>query len=214
MMFFSYLSMDESTNIEIKEEGKKSSPAPEKRHSLKTEVWETIHFIFIALIIVIPIRIFVAQPFIVSGASMDPTFEENQYLIVDELSYRLEEPSRGDVVIFKYPRNPKQYFIKRIIGLPGETVIVGEDGIVSIKNASGAVVTLDEPYIIFKKDDSKSQTLGANEYFMMGDNRAGSFDSRAWGPVKRDLIVGRALARLFPFSTISIFPGEFRYEGN
>lgn len=193
---------------------KESVPTPEKRHSFKTEAWETIRFIFIALIIVIPIRMFVAQPFIVSGASMDPTFEENQYLIVDELSYRLGEPSRGDVVIFKYPRNPDQYFIKRIIGLPGETVTVGEHGIVSIKNTSGTVITLNEPYIVFKKDDSKSQTLGADEYFMMGDNRAGSFDSRAWGPVKRDLIIGRALVRLFPFSTISVFPGRFQYEGN
>lgn len=193
---------------------KESAPPPEKRHSFKTEAWETIRFIFIALIIVIPIRIFVAQPFIVDGASMDPTFETGQYLIVDELSYRFENPSRGDVVIFKYPRNPKQYFIKRIIGLPGETVTVGENGIVSIKNTSGAVFTLDEPYIVFKKDDSKSQILGANEYFMMGDNRAGSFDSRAWGPVKREFIIGRALARLFPFSTIRVLPGEFRYEGN
>lgn len=203
--------MDEPAIIAPREKG---VPPPEKRHSFKHEVWETIRFILIALIIVIPIRIFIAQPFIVSGASMDPTFEDGQYLIVDELSYRLGEPSRGDVVIFKYPRNPKQYFIKRIIGLPGETITIGENGIISVKDASGAMFILDEPYILFRKEGALSRTLGADEYFMMGDNRAGSFDSRMWGPVKRDLIVGRALARLFPFPTIRVLPGEFRYGGN
>lgn len=213
MMFFSYLSMDESTNIALKEEVQKPSLAPEKRHSLKTEVLETLRFIFIALIIVIPVRLFIAQPFIVSGASMDPTFKNGQYLIVDELSYLLNDPARGDVVIFKYPKNPKQYFIKRVIGLPGDTITIGDNGAVSIKDTSGTMFLLDEPYIVFKKNDALSRTVGADEYFMMGDNRAGSFDSRMWGPVKREFIIGRALVRLFPLSTLSILPGESRYEG-
>lgn len=213
MMFSSYLSMDESTNIALKEEVQKPSPAPEKRHSLKTEILETLRFIFIAIIIVIPIRLFIAQPFIVSGASMDPTFKNGQYLIVDELSYRLNGPARGDVVIFKYPKNPKQYFIKRVIGLPGDTITIGDNGAVSIKDTSGTMFLLDEPYIVFKKNDALSRTVGADEYFMMGDNRAGSFDSRMWGPVKREFIIGRALVRLFPLSTLSILPGESRYEG-
>lgn len=205
--------MDESTNIALKEEVQKPSPAPEKRHSLKTEILETLRFIFIALIIVIPIRLFIAQPFIVSGASMDPTFKNGQYLIVDELSYRLNDPARGDVVIFKYPKNPKQYFIKRVIGLPGDTIIIGDNGTVSIKDTSGTMLLLDEPYIVFKKNDALSRTVGADEYFMMGDNRAGSFDSRMWGPVKKEFIIGRALIRLFPLSTMSVLPGESRYEG-
>lgn len=214
MMFSSYLSMDESTNIALKEEVQKPSPSPEKRHSLKTEVLETLRFIFIALIIVIPIRLFIAQPFIVSGASMDPTFKNGQYLIVDELSYRLNDPARGDVVIFKYPKNPKQYFIKRVIGLPGDTITIGDNGAVSIKDTSGTMFLLDEPYIVFKKNDAISRTVGADEYFMMGDNRAGSFDSRTWGPVKKEFIIGRALVRLLPLSTLSILPGESRYEGD
>lgn len=184
----------------------------EKRHSLKREIWETIRFIFVALVIVIPIRLFIAQPFIVSGASMDPTFENGQYLIVDEVSYRLNEPERGDVVIFKYPKNPKQYFIKRVIGLPEETVTINADGKVSIISTSDKEArTLKEPYVVFNRGDSVERTLGTDEYFMMGDNRTGSFDSRMWGPVKRDLIIGRALVRLFPFSTISILPGEVTY---
>ena len=181
------------------------------RHSLRTEVWETLRFILIALAIVLPIRLFVAQPFIVSGASMNPTFTNGQYLIVDELSYHLGTPKRGDVVIFKYPKNPKQYFIKRVIGLPGETVTVNEQGQTLIKDFSGKeVITLKEPYVQHTKSDSVELTLGIDEYFMMGDNRTVSFDSRMWGPVKRDLIVGKAFVRLFPFTTISLLPGEYR----
>lgn len=186
-------------------------PPTEKNHSFREELWETFRFLCIALIIVIPIRIFVAQPFIVSGASMDPTFKDKQYLIVDELSYHLGDPVRGDVVIFKYPKNPKQYFIKRVIGLPGETVFINKEGQVSIKDREGAVVlALDEPYVIFHKDGPVERTLKTGEYFMMGDNRAGSFDSRSWGPVDRNLIIGKAFLRLFPVQEIDILPGQFR----
>lgn len=184
-----------------------------QRNTFREEVWETVRFLFIALAIVLPVRVFIAQPFIVSGASMDPTFANGQYLIVDELSYHLGDPSRGDVVIFKYPKNPKQYFIKRVIGLPGETVVVNRNGQVFIKDKDGkTVLTLEEPYVAYTKDDKIERTLLPGEYFMMGDNRAGSFDSRAWGPVERDLIVGKAFLRLFPLTTIDILPGQFRQQ--
>ncbi len=194
-----------------------TTPAPvtpdestEKRHSFRTEVWETIRFIIIALIIVIPIRMFIAQPFIVSGASMDPTFASGQYLIVDELSYRLGEPVRGDVIVFKYPRNPKQYFIKRLVGLPGETVIIDGSGKVTIKDAQNNItLVMNEPYVKFSRADSVNTTLKEGEYFMAGDNRAGSFDSREWGAVERKNIIGRAYLRLFPLSAIDFLPGEF-----
>lgn len=181
-----------------------------KKLTFKEEVLETVKFVIIALIIVIPIRMYVAQPFIVSGASMDPTFESKQYLIVDEISYHLGDPERGDVVIFRYPKNPEQYFIKRAIGLPGETVTVDERGVVMIKKIDGTTFTMNEPYIKYTKSDSVQTTLGPDEYFMMGDNRAGSFDSRVWGPVSRDKIVGRAFLRLYPVSDATIFPGEFK----
>ena len=184
-----------------------------KKHSFRQEAWETLRFILIALIIVVPIRLFIAQPFIVSGASMDPTFKNGQYLIVDELSYNLGNPARGDVAIFKYPKNPKQYFIKRVVGLPGETVHIDEQGKVSITDAEGKLVTnLKEPYIKYPLGGYLERTLGADEYFMMGDNRAGSFDSRAWGPVPRNLIVGKPFLRLFPFTAINVLPGEFRQQ--
>lgn len=182
------------------------------KNTFREEAWETIRFLFIAFAIVIPIRLFIAQPFIVSGASMDPTFKDKQYIIVDELSYHLDDPSRGDVVIFKYPKNPKQYFIKRVIGLPGETVLDNQ-GMVSIKDKDGKIVlTLDEPYVVYAKKDTVERTLNPGEYFMMGDNRAGSFDSRAWGPVDRDLIVGKAFLRLFPVTSIGVLPGQYRQQ--
>ena len=184
-----------------------------QRNTFREEVWETVRFLFIALAIVLPVRIFIAQPFIVSGASMDPTFASGQYLIVDELSYHIGDPSRGDVVIFKYPKNPKQYFIKRVIGLPGETVTVNGKGQVSIKDKDGkTVLALEEPYVAYTKDDKIERALLPGEYFMMGDNRAGSFDSRAWGPVQRDLIVGKAFLRLFPLTSIDVLPGQFRQQ--
>ena len=181
------------------------------RHSFLKEAWETIRFIIIALIIVIPIRLFIAQPFIVSGASMDPTFADGQYLIVDEISYRFNEPARGDVVIFKYPKDPKKYFIKRIIGLPGENVVINEKGEVSAQQkGSDTIISLKEPYVHFPKNEPSLRALGDDEYFVMGDNREGSYDSRMWGPVKRSLLIGKALVRLFPVTQVDIFPGQFR----
>lgn len=181
------------------------------RRSFRAEAWETIRFILIALAVVIPIRVYIAQPFIVSGASMDPTFATGQYLIVDEVSYRVKDPTRGDVIIFKYPKNPKQYFIKRVIGLPGETIVINEEGKVFVKAVgANALAVIKEPYVKFTKNDAVEITLKENEYFVMGDNRAGSYDSRAWGPVSRDLIVGKAFLRLFPFTDTNILPGQFR----
>ena len=149
-----------------------TSVPPQKNNTFREEVWETIRFLFVALIIVLPVRIFIAQPFIVSGASMDPTFANGQYLIVDELSYHLGDPMRGDVVIFRYPKNPKQYFIKRVIGLPGETIVVNGKGQVSIKDKDGKILlSLNEPYVAFTKDEKIERALLPEEYFMMGGDR-------------------------------------------
>lgn len=187
-----------------------TSPPSQHHKTFREEAWDTVRFAFIALLVVVPVRMFVAQPFFVSGASMAPTFSDRQYLIVDEISYRFIDPERGDVIIFKYPKNPSQYFIKRVIGLPKETVIINQDGKVIIRDRHGASLSLNEPYVTFPKPDTVEVALGPDEYFVMGDNRAGSYDSRLWGPLDRDLIVGRALVRLFPLSMIDIFPGEFK----
>lgn len=173
-------------------------------------IMEAVKFALVATVIVAPIRIFVAQPFIVKGESMDPTFADGQYLIVDEISYYREAPERGDVIIFKYPKDPSKYFIKRIIGLPDETVEIA-GGEVTIKTKeNGLGWKLSEPYVQNKSSDTITKTLGTGEYFVMGDNRRNSLDSRAWGVLPRDNIVGRTLIRLFPINTIGLFPGENR----
>lgn len=176
----------------------------------KSLVRELVEFVIIAVVIVIPFRMFIAQPFVVNGASMDPTFQDTEYLIVDQISYRFETPARGSVLIFKYPKNESKYFIKRVIGLPGETVKI-KDGVVTIVNAENkAGFVLDEPYVAFPKKDTSEMTLDTGEYFVMGDNRLGSADSRYWGPVPTKDIVGRPILRLFPISTASVFPGDKR----
>ncbi|MEK7613144.1 MAG: signal peptidase I [Patescibacteria group bacterium] len=178
---------------------------PEQRDSFFTEL---LKFTLLAFVIVFPIRLFVAQPFIVSGASMVPTFQNGQYLIIDELTYHFNDPERGDVVVFRYPRDPKEFFIKRIVGLPGETVTI-KDGKISVIKKDGEVLTLSEQYIVNSGNGSSLRAvLKDDEFFVMGDNRPESSDSRVWGPLPRDNIVGRAFLRLLPFQTVSIFPGS------
>ncbi|MBP6911830.1 MAG: signal peptidase I [Candidatus Pacebacteria bacterium] len=173
-------------------------------------IGELIRFAVIALLIVIPIRVFVAQPFIVSGTSMVPTFENRDYLIVDELSYRFHDPHRGDVVVFRYPKDPSKFFIKRIIGLPGETLSIDSEGIVTIVNAETPEgFILDEPYVKNIQAVSYPEIqLSENQYFTMGDNRSGSSDSRTWGTLPKKNIVGQAFLRLIPFSHASVRPGD------
>jgi signal peptidase I len=175
-----------------------------------SSVWELIKFALLALIIVIPIRVFIAQPFIVSGSSMVPTFTDGEYLIVDELSYRIGTPERGDVVVFHYPLDKSKYFIKRIIALPNEAIEIN-DHTVTIKNAEhkdGFV--LDEPYVKNQASNIIKKTLGPDEYFVMGDNRSASSDSRSWGTVPTDLLTGRALFRVLPLTKIGFMPGEYK----
>ncbi len=171
---------------------------------------EIVKFTLLALVIVVPIRMFIAQPFIVSGASMDPTFKSGEYLIVDQLTYHIEEPQRGDVIIFRYPIEPSTFFIKRIVGLPGETVkaVSGQLTIINKENPEG--IKFDDSHVAInhKTSDNFTTVLGPKDYFVMGDNRAESSDSRLWGTLERKYIVGRPALRLFPFTKISIFPGK------
>lgn len=163
------------------------------------------------VVVVIPIRVFVASPFVVDGESMHPTFENFDYLVVDELVYRFSAPKRGDVIVFRYPNNPSVFYIKRIIGLPGETVSINR-GVVSITSPSGTKFTLSEPYIVNEDATyTKSVSLGADEYFVMGDNRPNSSDSRVWGPLPRHDIIGRVDLQLLPLRRIGFFPGAAHY---
>ncbi len=171
---------------------------------------ETIRFTIIALVIVIPFRLFIAQPFIVEGASMNPTFKDNQYLIVDQISYKIHLPQRGDIVVFRFPRDPSKYFIKRIIGLPGETVTIDNNEISITPFGKTSSFKLPEPYLPdkFISQEYKITTLNDDEYFVMGDNRPASSDSRAWGALPKKNIIGTPIVRLYPFSAISYKPGN------
>jgi signal peptidase I len=164
------------------------------------------------VVVVIPIRVFVVSPFVVDGESMHPTFENLDYLIVDELAYDFSAPARGDVIVFRYPNDPSIFYIKRIIGLPGETVSINH-GLVTITKKDGTQLTLTEPYVVNEDATyTKSVTLDSSEYFVMGDNRPNSSDSRVWGPLPKKNIIGRVDLRLLPIAHAGLFPGAATYS--
>ncbi len=166
-------------------------------------IWDLVKILIIALIIIVPFRMFVAEPFVVSGSSMLPNFQNHNYLIVDRLSYITGAPKRGDVIVLLYPKDTSQFFIKRIIGLPGDTVEL-ENGYVVIKNSQWPQgQRLAEPYLPDQSETFGSPdpvVLGSGEYFVLGDNRTASSDSRVWGILPRNDIVGRVWVRIYPFS--------------
>jgi len=187
--------------------------------------WELVRFALIALLVVFFIRWLIADPFIVSGSSMVPTFENGDYLIIDELSYELGNPKRDDVVVFQYPGDPKnnpernfilrffdpgKYFIKRVIGLPNETIDIKGNDITITNETHPQGFKLDQPFVKNTANNDIHLELKNDEYFVLGDNRSGSSDSRAWGPVKREFFTGRAFLRLLPISKISILPGSYK----
>jgi signal peptidase I len=178
-------------------------------------VWDFLKVVLIALVIIIPVRYFIFQPFVVFGSSMEPNFENGQYLIIDEISYRFSDPARGQTVVLKYPKDPKQFFIKRIVGLPGETVQI-ENGRVTIYNeANPNGITLEEEYLpnqglTYPHDvnliaGSRTLTLKTEEYFVMGDNRLASSDSRDWGALQRENIVGKVFVRVLPIAKFGVY---------
>ena len=167
-------------------------------------IWEMAKIVILAAIIVVPIRYFLFQPFFVKGASMEPNFETGDYLIIDEFSYRVRDPQRGEVVVFKYPNDPSQRYIKRIIGLPTETVII-DSGKVAVLDQWGGRVLEESEYLsssIYTPGDVQV-TLEEDEYFVLGDNRVSSSDSRRWGPLAGEYIIGRALIRAWPFVALA-----------
>lgn len=164
--------------------------------------WEVIKIVVLALVIVLPVRYFLFQPFLVKGQSMEPNFSSGDYLIIDQISYRLSEPKRGEVIVFKYPLLPSQRYIKRVIGLPGEKVEI-KGGKVFINGRA-----LDETSYLgntsFTDEKGFTEvTLKKGEYFVLGDNRQASSDSRIWGVVPRDRIIGRVFIRAWPFSALA-----------
>jgi len=163
--------------------------------------------VLIAVLAVGGVRYFLIQPFLVNGSSMEPNFESGDYILINEISYRFREPQRGEVIVFHYPNNEKTYFIKRVIGLPKERVIIknGEVKIFNNSNPNGFVIKENYLPATEKTSGNIDKTLGENEYFVMGDNRDFSFDSRQWGALKKTEIVGLAWLRLWPLNKAKAF---------
>jgi signal peptidase I len=170
---------NEPLNTLIKEESS-------EKESVGDSFWELARFAIIAIAIVIPIRVFIAQPFIVSGSSMVPTFENGQYLVVDEI-----------------------FFIKRIIGLPNETINIKGSTVTIIDKEHPEGFVLDQSYVKNPGNNEIHLNIKSDEYFVMGDNRTASSDSRYWGPVPRRLLIGRAFLRLLPLSKVGFMPGNY-----
>jgi signal peptidase I len=187
-------------------------------------IWEIIKIIILAFVIIVPVRVFLFQPFFVQGASMEPNFEDGQYLIINEFGYKETDVSIGQnnfftvkpfkeikrqmVVVFRYPLDPSKFFIKRVIGLPGEKVQI-KDGQVMIfnsENPNGFVLN-EKAYLPLGLKTSGDQVvpLSNDQYFVMGDNRPFSSDSRVWGTVPQKDIVGEVLLRAWPLNRISVY---------
>lgn len=170
-------------------------------------VGELLHVVVISLAIIVPVRYFLIQPFYVKGASMEPNFYDHEYLIIDEISYRFNEPERGEIVVFRYPNDPRQYFIKRIIGLPGERVKVsgGQVWLYNVRYPDGTILDETEYLGTLYTGGDRDVELGPDEYFLMGDNRGASLDSRSFGAVPRSFIVGKVWFRGWPPEKIKVF---------
>ncbi len=173
----------------------------------------------VALGLALFIRFFIAAPYIVSGASMEPTFNNWDYLIVDRVTYDFGKPQRGDVIVFDLPQDTSRALIKRVVGLPGEKVLLSGAGptvmIVNQEHPEGFIIK--EPYLSPENLGGATDmqvTLGPDQYFVLGDNRHVSADSRLWGVLPKKDIVGRVFVRLYPLNGVGVLPGEARYQTN
>lgn len=197
------------TGYEDEEAAKRSA----SRQEQFDYIIELLKVVIISAAIVIPIRYFLIQPFFVSGASMQPQFHNGEYLIIDELTYRTREPKRGDVIVFRYPKDTSQFYIKRIIGLPGETVQVKDEKVEIFNEENPWGLLLDEPYLrngdVTRGDIYVKVEPG--HYFVLGDNRQASSDSRMWGTVEKKYIIGKVWLRAWPPDRAKIFSDQITY---
>ncbi len=195
-----------------------------EQESMKDFIIEVVKMFFLALIIIVPVRMFLFQPFIVRGASMEPNFSEKQYLIINEFGYKntpinvlgknlvtikpRKDLEQGEIIVFRAPIDQKQYYIKRVVGLPGDTVEI-DNGVVMIyneQNPEGRVID-ENSYLPEgrKTNGTIKVVVGENEYYVLGDNRAASSDSRTFGPIQKDDVIGKVLLRAWPLGNMEIF---------
>lgn len=168
---------------------------------------EVIKIAILAGVTIGLVRYFIFKPFYVQGQSMESTFFEKEYLIIDELTYRFREPVRGEVLVFRSPTKPDDFYLKRLIGLPGERIKLEDNKIIIYNDEYPQGVVLDEMYLDLgtETEGAETITLGPDQYYVLGDNREASFDSRRFGPIDTGAIVGKAWLRGYPFSRISLF---------
>ena len=168
---------------------------------------EVLEIAVIAVAAVFIVRTYLVQPFLVDGTSMYPTFHNDDYVLTDELTYRIQPPQRGQVIVFHEVGDPSTYLIKRIIGLPGERIVIKNDTVTIYNKAHPNGFVLDETYLPpgTVTAGNIDLTLSSSSYFVMGDNRAVSYDSRSWGPLPAQNIVGMVRFRLWPVTAISFF---------
>ncbi len=179
--------------------------------SVRQFLGELLRNIALVTAIVWVARTLIFQPFVVEGTSMAPNLATNDYLIVDKLTYLFSTPTRGQIVVFKYPNNPAISFVKRIIGLPGDTVKIADNSVTIINKTHPEGIRLNENYLT-NGMKTTLQTGAANgefvvpadKYFVMGDNREASSDSRMWGFLPKEDLTGRAVLRLFPFDKVEV----------
>ncbi|MGC9049119.1 MAG: signal peptidase I [Patescibacteria group bacterium] len=170
-------------------------------------IWDLVKLVIIAFIIVWPIHRFVFQPFLVQGPSMEPNFYDKEYLIIEEVSYRFTQPRRGEIIVFRPSSNPNNYLIKRIIALPNERIVIKNGNIYIYNDEYPQGIKLQENYLSpgVSTSGEIDQKLGPDEYFVLGDNRQLSLDSRSFGPIKRKEIIGRTWLRGWPLNRVAKF---------
>jgi signal peptidase I len=197
----------QTKNAEIKEEISRDDTSLEsqsdgdnKPDRVKGPVREVFESIVIAVILAVIIRVLLFQFFIIPSGSMEPTLTDGDMIVANKMIYRFSEPKRGDIIVFKYPPNPDRDFVKRLIGLPGEKVLIKD----SILHINGKVIA--ESYLPkgLKFQDYGPVTVPEDKYFMMGDNRNNSLDSRAWGEMPKENIIGKASVIYWPIKRIRI----------
>jgi signal peptidase I len=175
----------------------------EKHTRFVREIVETIAF----TLLIFSVIHFAVQGFRTNGESMEPNFHNNEYVLVNKVAYLLQQPQRGDVIVFRYPLDPGEDFIKRIIGLPGDTIQTTPDSV----SVDGVI--LNEPFISIPSNiANETWKLAPNQFFVMGDNRDNSLDSRFWGPLDKGYIVGKVVLSYWPLNEVSLintFPAVF-----
>lgn len=171
------------------------------RASQRGTLRELLETVVIAVALALLIRIFVVESFQVQGTSMEPTLQHRDRLIVYKLGYRWASPERGDIIVFHYPLDPTRDFVKRVIAVPGDSIRI-EQGRVFVNN-----VALDEPHVKAPSNDSMPErTVPPGAYFVMGDHRNNSEDSRKFGFVREELIVGKAILVYWPLDAVRLLP--------